>query len=72
MRHPTRRGARSVLAAVVAGLGLTAFYIAPSVAATAHTSSAGPAGLSAPEANAPVLKSVGKGEGHLNLIAWEG
>jgi len=29
-------------------------------------------GLKAPEANAPIAKSVGKGEGHLNLIAWEG
>jgi putative spermidine/putrescine transport system substrate-binding protein len=35
-------------------------------------SSAASSGLSAPEANAPVLKSVGKGEGKLNLIAWEG
>jgi putative spermidine/putrescine transport system substrate-binding protein len=30
------------------------------------------AGLTAPEANAPVASSVGKTEGHLNLIAWEG
>ncbi len=30
------------------------------------------AGLKAPEAGAPVATSVGKGEGHLNLIAWEG
>jgi putative spermidine/putrescine transport system substrate-binding protein len=29
-------------------------------------------GLKAPEANAPIAKSVGKGEGKLNLIAWEG
>jgi len=29
-------------------------------------------GLKAPEANAPIAKSVGKGEGALNLIAWEG
>jgi putative spermidine/putrescine transport system substrate-binding protein len=32
----------------------------------------GTAGLTAPEANAPVATSVGKTEGHLNLIAWEG
>jgi putative spermidine/putrescine transport system substrate-binding protein len=32
----------------------------------------GTAGLKAPEANATVPSSVGKGEGHLNLIAWEG
>jgi putative spermidine/putrescine transport system substrate-binding protein len=30
------------------------------------------AGLTAPEANAAVPTSVGKTEGHLNLIAWEG
>jgi putative spermidine/putrescine transport system substrate-binding protein len=29
-------------------------------------------GLKAPEANAPVPSHVGKGEGKLNLIAWEG
>src|SRR6185437_446026 len=29
-------------------------------------------GLTAPEANAPVPSSVGKTEGKLNLIAWEG
>jgi putative spermidine/putrescine transport system substrate-binding protein len=34
--------------------------------------SSGTAGLKAPEANAPVPSSVGAGEGHLNLIAWEG
>ena len=32
----------------------------------------GPAGLTAPEANTAVPTSVGKGEGQLNLIAWEG
>jgi putative spermidine/putrescine transport system substrate-binding protein len=32
----------------------------------------GTAGLTAPEANSPVPSSVGKTEGHLNLIAWEG
>ena len=31
-----------------------------------------PSGLTAPEANAPVAESVGKAEGKLNLIAWEG
>jgi putative spermidine/putrescine transport system substrate-binding protein len=30
------------------------------------------AGAQVPTANLPVLKSVGKGEGTLNLIAWEG
>src|SRR5215475_12567292 len=32
----------------------------------------GTSGLSAPQANTPVPTSVGKGEGQLNLIAWEG
>jgi putative spermidine/putrescine transport system substrate-binding protein len=30
------------------------------------------AGLTVPTANLPVLKKIGKGEGQLNLIAWEG
>src|SRR5436309_843089 len=32
----------------------------------------GTSGLTAPQANTPVPTSVGKGEGQLNLIAWEG
>ena len=32
----------------------------------------GTSGLTAPQANTPVPTSVGKGEGRLNLIAWEG
>jgi putative spermidine/putrescine transport system substrate-binding protein len=32
----------------------------------------GTSGLSAPQANTPVPASVGKGEGQLNVIAWEG
>src|SRR5215468_9683139 len=32
----------------------------------------GTSGLSAPQANTPVPTSVGKGEGQLNVIAWEG
>ena len=31
-----------------------------------------PAGQTVPTANLPVLKKIGKGEGQLNLIAWEG
>jgi putative spermidine/putrescine transport system substrate-binding protein len=33
---------------------------------------AGTAGLTVPTANLPALQKVGKGEGALNLIAWEG
>ncbi len=72
MRHRRRARVRAAVVAGAAGLALTAFYIAPSFAATAHSSASSPTGLTAPQANAPVLKSVGKGEGHLNLIAWEG
>jgi putative spermidine/putrescine transport system substrate-binding protein len=36
------------------------------------TAQAGTAGLTVPTANLPVLQKVGKGEGQLNLIAWEG
>src|SRR5579871_2693755 len=32
----------------------------------------GTSGLTVPTAKLPVLKSIGKGEGRLNLIAWEG
>ena len=30
------------------------------------------AGATVPTANLPVLQTIGKGEGQLNLIAWEG
>ncbi len=36
------------------------------------SAASGTAGLTAPEAHAQVPTSVGKGEGKLNLIAWEG
>jgi putative spermidine/putrescine transport system substrate-binding protein len=36
------------------------------------TGGAGTAGLTVPTAHLPVLKKIGKGEGQLNLIAWEG
>ncbi len=46
---------------------------APAVrAAGGSTQQAGTAGLTVPTANLPVLQKVGKGEGQLNLIAWEG
>src|SRR5260221_14623546 len=32
----------------------------------------GAAGQTVPTANLPVLQKIGKGEGQLNLIAWEG
>jgi len=46
---------------------------AVAVGASASASAAsGTAGLTPPEAGAKVPSSVGKAEGHLNLIAWEG
>ncbi len=53
------------LSGLVAMLAL-AVTVAMSVGSSAAS------GLSAPEANASVPKSVGKSEGKLNLIAWEG
>jgi putative spermidine/putrescine transport system substrate-binding protein len=53
------------LTAIVATLAL-------GVTVAASVGSSVASGLTAPEANAPVPKSVGKGEGKLNLIAWEG
>src|ERR1700739_2429030 len=58
------------LSALAAALTL-GVMVALSGGASAAGSS-GTSGLKAPEANAAVLKSVGKGEGKLNLIAWEG
>ena len=39
---------------------------------TSASAQPGTSGLTVPTANLPVLQSVGKGEGQLNLIAWEG
>ena len=55
------------LTALVALLAL-AVTVALSVGSSAAASGLG----APPQANASVLKSVGKGEGKLNLIAWEG
>jgi len=62
---------RSRLAGVLIGGAATALLVValiPSGASASHVN----AGLVAPEANAPVPSSIGKGEGKLNLIAWEG
>jgi putative spermidine/putrescine transport system substrate-binding protein len=56
------------VAAAAAALGAgVAFGAAGSASAASAT-----AGLTPPQAGAKVASSVGKGEGHLNLIAWEG
>jgi putative spermidine/putrescine transport system substrate-binding protein len=59
-------GGASALVAAIAGAALVAIWTAPSGAANAT------AGLTPPEAGQPIAKSVGKTEGKLNLIAWEG
>ena len=43
-----------------------------STASSGSGSGSGTSGLTAPQANTAVPTSVGKGEGQLNLIAWEG
>jgi putative spermidine/putrescine transport system substrate-binding protein len=67
----TRAG--TILAAASA-LALAAGCSSSSSGTPSGGSSGGGAtsGLTAPEAGAPVPSSVGKTEGHLNLIAWEG
>jgi putative spermidine/putrescine transport system substrate-binding protein len=55
-----------LIAAAATALVVVAFI--PSGASASRANGA----LVAPEANAPVPSSVGKGEGKLNLIAWEG
>lgn len=68
------KGIRSRGRALRRGVGagalvaLAAGWSLPASAAVAHSG----ARLSAPTANMPVPKAVGKTEGHLNLIAWEG
>ena len=69
MRMWTRAGAiLAALSAVVLAAGCS------SSGGTASTSSGSgaTAGLTLPEAKAAVPTSIGKTEGHLNLIAWEG
>jgi putative spermidine/putrescine transport system substrate-binding protein len=58
--------------ALVAGCSSAATSTGGGSSPGASTGNSGTAGLTAPEANATVPSSVGAGEGHLNLIAWEG
>jgi len=68
MTHVRRAGAVSVLAAVA----LLAAACGSSTSTPATTGGGG-AGLGVPPTQSmPVLSSIGKGEGHLNLVAWEG
>ena len=67
MKPRSRRGVTGALIAVAA-TALALVSIIPSAASAGRVNG----GLVAPEANAPVPTAVGKGEGRLNLIAWEG
>ncbi len=76
MNHPTSsrnrgRGAAITLAVALAIPVVAAACSSNSAKSTTTTASSG-SGLVPPEQNAPVKTSVGKGEGQLNLIAWEG
>src|SRR5258708_11233390 len=69
---PTRSFARRMTIA----LGLAAASIIAAGCGSSGSSSqptgASAAGQTVPTANLPVLQKIGKGEGQLNLIAWEG
>ncbi len=67
MKPRRKHGATGALIAVAA-LALAVVSIIPSAASAGRVNG----GLTAPEAGAAVPSSVGKTEGHLNLIAWEG
>lgn len=65
-----RRGA-AVLAVALA-LTLAACGSSSKSGAPSGSSGSGGAGITPPTHNLPVLKAIGKGEGKLNIIAWEG
>jgi putative spermidine/putrescine transport system substrate-binding protein len=71
------RAARSALVVAAAGLlaaacGGSSGSGAPPASGGGGTSASGGGALQVPTANLPVLQKIGKGEGTLNLIAWEG
>src|SRR5579859_3394751 len=68
----TRRIPRMRIAVGLAGLSLLAAACGGSSGGGGQGSAPGASGQTVPTANLPVLKSIGKGEGQLNLIAWEG
>src|SRR5215467_7424053 len=70
------RSRRMQVALVLAGAALITVGCGSSGSSGTGTGSTGgtgaTAGLKVPTANLPVLQKIGKGEGKLNLIAWEG
>ena len=69
MRIRTRGG---VLLTAVSALALIAGCGSSGGTSTSSSSGSGTAGLTPPAAGKAVPSAVGKTEGHLNLIAWEG
>jgi putative spermidine/putrescine transport system substrate-binding protein len=68
-----RSARRYQVALAVAGLALISAGCGSSAGSGgAPAGSGGTAGQSVPTAKLPVLQKIGKGEGKLNLIAWEG
>jgi len=73
MKRPTRRGVRGARGRSRApGALLAAALLAVVVVWVMPGAASAVSGLTAPTANLPVPSSIGKGEGHLNLIAWAG
>jgi putative spermidine/putrescine transport system substrate-binding protein len=70
MRMRTR--AASVILASASTVALVAGCSSSGGSTSAGSSGSATAGLTPPQANTQVPASVGKTEGHLNLIAWEG
>jgi len=65
------RGWRAVTL-LLAALALTLAACGSSSKSGTPSGSSGGTGLSVPTKDLPVLKSIGKGEGKLNIIVWEG
>src|SRR5215475_3398361 len=71
--RPARRvSPRYQVALALAGLALIGTGCGSSGGGGAPSGTGGAAGLTVPTASLPVLQKIGKGEGKLNLIAWEG
>jgi len=69
MRIRTRGG---VLLTALSAMALVAGCSSSGGTSPSPSGGSATAGLTAPEAGKPVPSTVGKTEGHLNLIAWEG
>ena len=69
VRHAPRR---YQVALAAAGLALITAGCGSSGSGGTPSGTSGTAGQTVPTAKLPVLQKIGKGEGKLNLIAWEG